>query len=189
MGASIESKDNENATALMYAADGHTNAVEVLLHEGAAIYVVDALNRTAIAPIAHAADNGNKNTITTLKLGGCDINCRNQEGRMQLSVAAEMDMGSVVKSLISAGAEIDARDNDDQTPLWWATETPYNTETIQILLENGALRSAKSGSGQTSADIARFKGGKRAYNLLPRVEKNELNGQQATKTRHCFFKN
>ncbi|OQE17250.1 hypothetical protein PENSTE_c021G01308 [Penicillium steckii] len=189
-GATVNSRGGHlEMTALMYAAaDGHTNAVEVLLHKGAAIYVVDALNRTAIT---HAAINGNKDTITALKLGGCDINWRNQEGRTQLSVAAEnfpakKNTGTVVKGLISAGAEIDARDNDGQTPLWWASGKLDNSDTVQILLENGASPSAKSYSGQKPADIARLRGHRLDYELLRRAEKNKLNGPQATRTRRFF---
>ena len=55
--------------------------------------------------------------------------------------------GPVLRVLIEAGAEIEARDSNEKSPLHWAAI--YNTEAIPVLLEAGADTEARTNSQDT----------------------------------------
>jgi ankyrin repeat protein len=56
--------------------------------------------------------------------------------------------------LIDLGADINARDIDDWTPLRWAVARE-NTQAVRLLLEQGADVSASDNSGRTPSQAAR----------------------------------
>ena len=59
----------------------------------------------------------------------------------------------VIQTLVDAGADINARNNDGETPLHNAatTNTP---EVIQALLDTGADINARNNDGDTPLDLA-----------------------------------
>ncbi len=49
----------------------------------------------------------------------------------------------VIKLLLDAGADVNARDKDGLTPLMWAALLNQNPEVIRILLDAGAVEKPK----------------------------------------------
>jgi hypothetical protein len=54
----------------------------------------------------------------------------------------------MVKLLLEAGANIESKDNNGQTPLWWAARSS-NVAMVKLLLEAGANIESKDTNGQT----------------------------------------
>ena len=59
-----------------------------------------------------------------------------------------------IESLLKAGADIEARDKDGETPLIIAARS-NNPEVIEVLLTGGANAKAKNEAGETALDYAK----------------------------------
>ncbi|KAF4954943.1 hypothetical protein FSARC_11972 [Fusarium sarcochroum] len=143
----------------------------ILDQEGATIDVKDDMGRM---PIHLAAASGWPNFEVVLDRGG-DIYAKDNTGRTALHWAARVGHRQVVEKIISLTEDksaVDAPDIDGWTPLCWAargtgswldpahaTEPSSDTETIKVLLENGADRNVMASLGDekwTPLRIARF---------------------------------
>lgn len=81
------------------------------------------------------------------------VNERNEWGQTALHLAVEENETKEIQRLLSLGAEIDARDKNNQTPLLLAAyrnEDDSHFHTIKTLLENGANVNAQDDTGYTS---------------------------------------
>ena len=56
--------------------------------------------------------------------------------------------------LLDAGADIEARDGDDNTPLILAAQYNSNPEVLLALLDAGADAGARNAAGLTALDLA-----------------------------------
>ena len=75
---------------------------------------------------------------------------RDDLNRTPLHWAAKHSMfPEVVQVLIQAGAELEAKTNNDCTPLHWAANGCKSVQVVQALLEAGADPKAISGTGCT----------------------------------------
>ena len=126
-------------TTLISAAYGGHNAVVVLLLENGA----DVNMRSDFdTPLTVAASCGHSTTVTLLLEHGADVNLASPDGETPLMAAVALDRFAavapdrlrVVDALIAAGAELNARDNDGQTALWWAK----NSQLRALLRTAGA---------------------------------------------------
>lgn len=78
-------------------------------------------------------------------------------GRTALMYAAAYSFKPfALKSLINAGAAINAKDQEGITPLMYAVENE-NTEILEFLLKNGADVMAKTVAGKTALSLAKDK--------------------------------
>ena len=69
---------------------------------------------------------------------GEDINVKHHEGHSTLHWFAGGDNSTqIVKDLLDAGANINSKDDEGNTPLWWACRYGY-IETIKLLIDRGA---------------------------------------------------
>lgn len=91
------------------------------------------------------------------------ILARRDDGGATALIKASMESRSsagqldVVRMLLEAYANIDARDVDGRTALMWAS-LRNNVELVQLLLENGANINAKDYLGQTAWNHAKQRG-------------------------------
>jgi ankyrin repeat protein len=130
--ADVNAADIEGLTALHRAAfAGHDGAVQLLLSCGADIHVTSN-SRT---PLHSAATSGSKEVMTLLLKtlnGDPAINAQDLDGNTALLAAAEASDTTMVKLLVDAGADVDARNNHDYTALDWAKF--YHNEPMKALL-------------------------------------------------------
>ena len=73
-----------------------------------------------------------------------------------MMVAAIKNTPEVLKVLIEAGADVNAKDTDGLTPLMLAAQHNPNPKALTALLEAGADAKAKNNEGKTALDYARM---------------------------------
>jgi len=82
-GATVNHRDDDGRTALMYAAEnGDTQAVNVLLRNGASVNLADNEGETAL--MKAAASSCTEETVRALLSAGADMNARDHKGRNAL---------------------------------------------------------------------------------------------------------
>ena len=137
-----------------FAAEGRLTAPRLhqMVRSGADVNSPDALGLT---PLHHAAANGHLETLTTLVRAGAIVDAPNTQGRTALHLAAmaEKDMSNTVKSLVSHGANVEARDLYAQTPLHWACDRGHQN-SIAALLEAKSDANSAGNNGDTPLGIA-----------------------------------
>jgi len=115
-------------------------AVQSLLNAGADPNIRNARSRT---PLMLASELGYSDIAALLLVGGADVHTREVERNLwtALHIAADRLQTECVRVLLEHGAEVDARDSMQWTPLIWATFTaswPESGATVRLLLEHGA---------------------------------------------------
>ncbi|KAL7943334.1 ankyrin repeat-containing domain protein [Trichoderma barbatum] len=160
-GADIEVKDNDCQTPLAIAAKlGHMNAVEWLLEKGADIEATDSKTRT---PLMLATMGGHEGVVRHLIENGAHMKVMDDK-KQTLSAKTIRDKLDLWL-LIEEGADVEAKDNDGNTPLsraaYWG-----KSEAVQLLLANNANIEAKNNSGDTPLGRAAFRGNLEAIQLL-----------------------
>ncbi|KAF7897422.1 hypothetical protein EAF00_005650 [Botryotinia globosa] len=146
--------------------------VNLLLEKGASIHTQDFCGRL---PIHLAAINGSKNLDIVIEAGG-DVTAKDKLGRTALHYACQAGRSNTVKKLLDlVGQErVNETDIDGWTPLCWAVrgtgniikeghagEAANEIETIRILIERGANRSAQcyvKGKPWSPLRIANYRG-------------------------------
>ena len=85
-----------------------------------------------------------------------DINSRDHEdGKTPLMFAAEFNENpEIIKILIGAGADVNARDKKNRTALMFAASNNYNIEIVKTLIMSGADVNAKDKDGKTALTYA-----------------------------------
>lgn len=80
-------------------------------------------------------------------------------------IACSREDENICKLLVQKGADVEARDNDDWTPLHFAA-CGSNIEIAKLLRSKGARVSVKNKNGQTSLDLAKQQGSEEMALLL-----------------------
>ncbi len=140
-------------TALYTAArEGHTDAVLLLLEQGAAVNVTDSLMGNP--PIYAAAGQGHTSVVRSLLHEGADANVKTKHGDTPLLVAAFSGHVDVVKLLLSNGADVHPKTDSGDTSLHMAAESG-NLEITQLLLARGAkVNVRRKRAGDTPLHVA-----------------------------------
>ena len=159
-GADIFAKDKAGRTALLLASLGNkVEIVKLLINAGAIINDTDDWDQT---PLMTASYYGNCEIVNFLLEAGAEVNCSDIEGctalmkaavyirypysqdmsaycksRDNLDTAEFLDAAKTVKSLIYAGAKINAEDHNGFTAFLWALSCG-NFEVMKVLLNAGA---------------------------------------------------
>ncbi|WP_265023276.1 ankyrin repeat domain-containing protein [Wolbachia endosymbiont (group A) of Epistrophe grossularia] len=127
---------------------GNLEAVKDLLGKGAN---VNAQNDTRETPLHVAAKKGHKDVVEALlNVNGINVNAQDKYDSTPLHRAAKEVHKDVVEALLDKGANVDAEDENGDTPLDLAT-----TQDIRTLLQNTdeLLKAAGRGDIDTVNDL------------------------------------
>jgi len=179
-GADIQSKDRSGLTKLhMVCISGNKDAAEFLINNGAEINV--RANNGA-TPLFNAAVSGHADIVELLINKGADINMPSQVGRTPIAMAKGKRMTEVVdilrqhgaketlhgaaasgdkegvERLIAQGADLNAKDNNGQTPLHLSILNRRAGQARWVLISQGADVNAKTNDGRTPLIMAVTRG-------------------------------
>jgi len=142
---------------------GKADVVQILLQQGADPNAVDAKGWNAILAVAFYCDIDPEkewsSILQQLIIAGCEIDPIDMHGRTALHVVLEHDPPhdsalEVVRILIEAGAEVDARHGDNGwTPLMGAVEVG-NLDAARLLVKAGADVNIANEEGDTAWNMA-----------------------------------
>jgi ankyrin repeat protein len=140
---------------------------------------VNAATKGGSTPLQSAAGAGNLAMVKLLLAKGADANAATTEGGKvrkgpialnhltALSLAAPYGTPELLRTLIDAGAQVNAKDIRDMTPLMLAVSSEtQNPEVVRLLLAKGADVKAKSNLGETALDWAKKFGDPEVISLL-----------------------
>lgn len=136
-GESVDARDDENFTALLYAAlYGNFDVCEFLIKHGAN---VNARDKSDWTPLMCAALKGKRKVLKLLIDSGADIDARSDYGRTALTEAAYSGNDSCVVELLAAGADINAVGHTPPgtSPLFDALRQGHQS-TVRLLITEGA---------------------------------------------------
>ena len=175
-GADVRAVDGAKMTVLSSAAAGNDTETLRLLVDAASADV-NAPDFAGFTPLIYAAGNRNLDAVRLLLAKGADAKARTGDGSFQkvkagsialgnftvLTASAAMASPALVKTLLDAGADINAPDVRGMTPLMLAVATDrQDIEVVRMLLARGADVNAKSLAGETALDWAAKTGKKPA---------------------------
>ncbi|HKG57592.1 MAG TPA: ankyrin repeat domain-containing protein [Candidatus Limnocylindrales bacterium] len=117
--------------------------------------MIESYSADGFTPLHLAAFFGQAETTRVLIHAGSDVNAvsRNAMKVRPLNSAAAARRDEVARMLIEAGADVSSVMADGFTPLHAAAQNG-DIELIDLLLDRGARLDARTGDGQTSADVA-----------------------------------
>ena len=182
-GANLKARDAFGNTVLISAAIGNDlNTVRIALDAGVD---VNAVGVTGLSPLMLSAGYHANLAATKLLLAkGAKVNAVAESPALfpiddpksgplalhtftPLLLAMPHASPDVVKTLLDAGADINARDSRNMTPLMFAVATNHqNPAVIRMLIDRGADRTVQSNVGETAADWARKLGVPAGLDLL-----------------------
>jgi len=137
------------------ASEGRTEAVQVLLDEGADIH---QKTRREGSSALHAAVQGSHDAIVLLLLEkGARVDLKDKEGRTPLLIAAKKGNSAVILHLLDKGAEVNVTTLDGWTPLHLVIELGHDA-TVPQLLDKGAGVNVETKEGWTPLFIASKQG-------------------------------
>ncbi len=144
-GADLNAGDADGDTPLHWAVlQGHVNAVKLLLDHGAEI---NKVNLNEITPLHFAAQRLNFDLVELLVQRGADLEIANDYGRTPLLwTTREGGDLQMARLLLRLGADVNARDRFDATPLNLAAWRGFRT-LVNIFLDHGADVSVEGANG------------------------------------------
>ena len=144
--------DYHYRTPLHYAAlNGNTQALDLLLKAGA---IVDVQDFNEMYPLNLAISRNHLEAIKLLVKAGSKLNNKIYGGSTALHSALEKDINPQIPIyLIQAGANVNAADDDKETPLHYAVNTG-NPEVVKALIKAGANPDAENSRRTTPLMMA-----------------------------------
>jgi hypothetical protein len=88
-------------------------------------------------PIFQAVERGQRAAVAAYLADGGKVECRNGEGQTLLMCAARTSWPKIVKLLLDHGADPNAQDGDDLTPLYHAVMR-HSLDSVKLLLAAGS---------------------------------------------------
>lgn len=148
--------DDDERLLTIAAAALHLDAVRSLIAWGADI---DAADETGQPPLLtalreHRWKDGEA-VILALIEAGADCRCRGLFDMTPLHYAAGTGSPAIIRALLDAGADINARSTNrqDMTPIHDAADDG-NTSAVELLIEAGAAPEVENDDGQTGLHLA-----------------------------------
>lgn len=145
----IDGRDPAGDSALHIAARlGSEDIVAFLLDSGAE---VELQNRHGYTPLLLAARAQPVGALVKLIERGADVSQRSRKGSTALHLTNSLE---AARALISAGASINALDNERRTPLHYQVSAGNMVAIVRYLLEVGADVNSKDSNGDSPIHIA-----------------------------------
>lgn len=142
----------------------HDQVTKLLIEAGVNINHRDMWGRSALI---HAAQCGNDSAVRRVIKSGARLNdCDNEKGWSALHYAVFNGHFFATYSLLKAGSDIDAVDDNNITPLILAADGEPKKELLELLLHNGADTGMMSTYGSSAASLSRGNGHESIVNLL-----------------------
>jgi len=157
-GAVVDERGKTDRTALMWAAENCSNpeVIRFLAAAGADANVTDDNSNTAL--ILAAGFNANDQIVSALLEAGALTEARDTfygaTALMYASAFRTENAVAVIEVLLEAGADLEARNYDDRTPLLFAAQHTDNPAVITALLKAGANAKARDSKGLNAVQIA-----------------------------------
>jgi ankyrin repeat protein len=130
---------------------------------------VTAKDEDGRTPLMHAVlgEHASAEMVGVLIGHGADVNAADKKQWTALHFAAQSQNVDIMRALLKAGAEVDARDKDGATPLLRSLMLNATPEAVRVLLEAGADPKAEDKWGSTSPlGMAKQKGKKDLEDLM-----------------------
>jgi len=181
-GADLKARDAFGNTILTAAVVGNDlNTIRIALDAGVD---VNAVGATGLTPLLVSAGYANIEATKLLLSKGAKVNAVTETPGLfpgddpksgpvalhnftPLHMAMPLASKEVVQTLLEAGADVNAKDLRNMTPLMLAVATNrQNPVVIRMLLDHGANVDVQSNAGETAADWARKVGAPAGLQLL-----------------------
>jgi len=171
-GADVNHSLLDGRTALFLACYlGDVEIAAALVTTGA-LMVPEEGERMRLSPWWVATAEARPEIIDVLVNTGYPFNVRvGGDGESLLHVAAQVGNAEIVSALISKGADVNARDDDDKTALHWAVANDMEA-VVDVLLQNGASTTALSSIGYSPLHKAAWNGSLTMMRMLIAYEAN-----------------
>lgn len=145
-GADIDAQSSTGNTALMLAIDrGKIEVAVALIEAGANLEIKGQKGWTALHNAASGGDKGYKEVAEALLKAGASVDALSETMLTPLHEAAGKSLVDLVKLLVDAGANVNARDKFSNTPLRMCASNAQSfatldtfKKTVQILIDAGA---------------------------------------------------
>ncbi|KAJ5677657.1 uncharacterized protein N7477_003290 [Penicillium maclennaniae] len=147
MGADPHLKQNDGSNALFAALLNKDKAQSIaitrlLLDCGVDVRLTDNRQRTPLLyALCHSGSHLCPENMEALVKCGTNISAQDGEERSALHYIAKQAKPAVVKWACDVGADVNRCDNLDETPLFWALQSPVHSSkatTVRVLLDQGA---------------------------------------------------
>jgi len=137
-GARPNEKNGCGSTPLHWAAmRNFPDVAAFLIDKGAKI---NEVNKSLKTPARIAVKFDNADVFEVLVKHGADMNEEDERGFGLFYSAADEGSANIIKFFIKKGFDVNAKNKFGKTPLFYSIRMgSYNRETIQCLLENGAM--------------------------------------------------
>nr|XP_034977273.1 ankyrin-3-like [Zootoca vivipara] len=156
----INAVNSEDETLLhIAAAHGHIEIIDYLIGKGAKLEVKDKKGRT---PLHRAAERGHGEAVKMLLQSGANMYTLDQEGKSPLHLAHQNHHTHVLKSILKE----EARRHKNQHNFLHMAALRDDSELLQAILKNGALKDAKDERGQTALGYAVSRGFEKTVQVL-----------------------
>ncbi len=166
-GGNIDASQNQYKQTLLHIAAkyGFAEAVVLCLDHGANVEAVDYPAR--MTPLHRAAYNGYAEVFKLLVDHGANVEARAVLERTVLDSAidAEVNREDIIAMLLAAGADVNARDEQGMTPIFWSIPAG-DPNVVKLLIEHGASARTRGYLNTTPLHDAAFYGQQEIAELL-----------------------
>ncbi|KAM5141091.1 fibronectin type 3 and ankyrin repeat domains protein 1 [Mantella aurantiaca] len=153
-GADIDKKNGSGKDSMMLACfSGHLDVVQCLREQGASW---ESRDKSGCTAMHWAADGGHVKVIQWMIDDGCEVDARDRHLHWTplMRVSAVTGNTDIAHCLISAGAEVNAKDRDGKSPLMVAALNNHE-DLVRLLIESGADCSITNEYGISITEMAK----------------------------------